>query len=264
MQERHIKKIQLLPNFLTALGLTCGLYVIFKLCVTPQAELTEPFLTAATGLLLLAGIFDLLDGAVARALGVASDFGNTFDSLADAISFGVAPAVIVLKSAAVSTADPGSFLITTAALTYSVCGVLRLVRFSAQPQEPPHTRPAKKLFTGLPIPASAGALVSLNLFLLSSDMNAYLIISPFAKVVLLSIAMTLLGYFMVSQLKFPSSRQLYFKVSNFRMVFLIVVAAMTFFYGVLHHFAAVFLAVCWGYILVSLLLSVKRRTFDIQ
>ncbi len=136
MKEKHIKKIHLLPNFLTAFGLTCGLYVIFKLSATPVDELTETFLTIATGLLVLAGIFDLLDGAVARALGATSDFGGIFDSLADAVSFGVAPAVIVLKSVSMQTATFESFLITTAALIYAVCGVLRLVRFSTRLKEP--------------------------------------------------------------------------------------------------------------------------------
>ncbi len=71
--------------------------------------------------------------------------------------------------------------------------------------------------------------------------------------------MILLGYFMVSHLKFPSSRQLHFQVSSFQMVFWIVLVAVTLFYGILHHFAAIFLAVCWMYIFVSLLICFKRR-----
>jgi len=93
-----MKKIRLLPNVLTALGLTCGLFVIFKLNMTGVGAVDENVLKAAAGFLLLAGLFDLLDGALARALRIESEFGGFFDSLADAVTFGVAPSVIVLKS----------------------------------------------------------------------------------------------------------------------------------------------------------------------
>ena len=84
---------------------------------------------------MLAGVADLLDGAVARALNAESTFGGIFDSLADAISFGVAPTVMILKSLSIAQGTELSYLVTTSAMVFSVCGVLRLVRFSTQSSE---------------------------------------------------------------------------------------------------------------------------------
>src|SRR5436853_275090 len=92
------KKIHLLPNLITAFGLSCGLFVIFKVCMIGLGKMDYQEAMSITGILLLAALADLLDGAVARALKAESDFGGLFDSLADAISFGVAPAIIVIKT----------------------------------------------------------------------------------------------------------------------------------------------------------------------
>ncbi len=130
MNEKNLKKIALLPSVITAFGLSCGLFVIFKMNMIGSGEADFQVLTSITGILLLAAFADLLDGAVARAIKAESYFGGIFDSLADAISFGVAPSVIILKSLSVSPGTQLSFSITTAALIFSICGVLRLVRFS--------------------------------------------------------------------------------------------------------------------------------------
>ena len=118
-----MKKVYLLPNVITAFGLSCGLFVIFKMSMTEVGAADYQVLTATAGILLLAAFADLLDGAVARAMKAESDFGSLFDSLADAISFGVAPSVIVLKSLSVSPGTELSFFLTTAAMIFSVCGV---------------------------------------------------------------------------------------------------------------------------------------------
>lgn len=125
-----IKRVHLLPNVITAFGLSCGLFVIFKMTMTEVGTADYQVLAAAAGILLLAALADLLDGAVARAMKAESDFGGVFDCLADAISFGVAPSVMVLKSLSVLPGTELSFFLTTAATIYSVCGVLRLVRFN--------------------------------------------------------------------------------------------------------------------------------------
>ena len=130
MDAKKFKKIALLPNVVTAFGLSCGLFVIFKMNMIGVGEVNPQILTAVTGILLLAALADLLDGAIARAMKAESDFGGIFDSLADAISFGVAPTVIILKSLSVAPGTKLSFLITTAAIIFSLCGVLRLVRFN--------------------------------------------------------------------------------------------------------------------------------------
>ena len=70
--------------------------------------------------MLLAGLADLLDGAIARAMKAESEFGGFFDSLADAITFGVGPSVIVLKTLSVPPAPDFSFYITIAAMVFTV------------------------------------------------------------------------------------------------------------------------------------------------
>jgi len=256
-----MKRIQLLPNVLTALGLSCGLFVIFKLNMTGVGAADEQVLKLAAGFLLLAGLFDLFDGAVARAMKAESEFGGLFDSLADAITFGVAPSVIVLKSI---SAEPGtfySFLITAGALVYSMCGVLRLVRFNvtaSKLKKEESEQPVKASFIGLPIPSAAAAVVSLDFFLLFPNHLNWFTISDTERIYLLFGAMVLIGYLMISQWKFPSIKHLQTKVGSFRALFLITLAASLLFYGLIYHFAIVFFALSWGYLLLSWILSLIR------
>lgn len=263
MNERKLKKIALLPNVVTAFGLSCGLFVIFKMNMIGIGEADPHVLTAVTGILLLAAFADLLDGAIARAIKAESDFGGIFDSLADAISFGVAPSVIILKTLSILPGTKLSFLATTAALIFSICGVLRLVRFNVSALEAKSNldlaRAHKKHFTGLPIPAAAASAVSLNLFLFSEDFVSAAAFSRTTETWILSIALILLGYCMISRWKFPSIKTLEIRVASFRTVFLTVLAAVLIFYGILHYFALVFLVISWGYVFIAWTLAIIRK-----
>lgn len=257
-----MKRVHLLPNVITAFGLSCGLFVIFKLNMTPLGEANLNILTSTAGILLLAAFADVLDGAVARAMKAESEFGGLFDSLADAITFGVAPSVIILKSLSISPGTEDSFLITIAAMVYSVCGVLRLVRFNVMSNqaklEPPPPEGTMKSFTGLPIPAAAAAAVSLNLFLVSKEFQSIMVLSDKIRESVLFIALILLGYFMISRWKFPSVKSMQIKVKSFQVVFLTVLAAVFIFYGIIHHFSVVFVVVSWAYLIISSILSIVR------
>lgn len=259
---KAIKKIHLLPNVLTAFGLTCGLFVIFKLNMVAFGAVDEGVLRSAVGLLLLAGLLDLVDGAVARAMHAESEFGGIFDSLADAISFGVAPSVVMLKSLSAPVGTPYAFFATTAALIFSVCGVLRLVRFNVIARQAEGNEELeianKKNFTGLPIPAAAAAAISLNLLLISDDFTSLFSISEQARLLILSLSMVVLGYFMVSRWKFPSLKRLQVKVSSFRTVFFTVIIAVVAFYGLMHHFAWVLALLAWSYLILAWALSLIR------
>lgn len=258
----NMKRIYLLPNVLTALALTCGLFAIFKLNMTEIGEANQSVLDIATGLILLAALFDLMDGAVARILNAESEFGGIFDSLADAISFGVAPSVIILKSLSVAPGTIYSFLITTSAIVYSICGVLRLVRFNVMAMHEKNDESlqlaSKKNFTGLPIPAAAAAAISLNMFLVSSEFASMITLTDHARTLVLFFALLILGYFMVCRWKFPSLKQLRLRVGSFQTVFFIVVIAVFLFYAVLHHFVVTFFTISWGYVLVAWILSIVR------
>lgn len=258
-----MKRIHLLPNVITAFGLSCGLFVIFKMNMTPIGEATQQLLTAVAGILLLAALADLLDGAVARAMKAESAFGGLFDALSDAITFGVAPSVIVLKSLPLASENnSGSFLLTAAAIIFSVCGILRLARFCVLAQrtqdDDPYADTFKKYFIGLPIPAAASAAVSMNLLLASSEMHSILDISEETRAIVLGLTLLVIGYFMVSRWKFPSFKSLHIRVGSFQVVFLTVVFAVAIFYGLLHHFVLIFFAFSWLYIIVSFILSIVR------
>lgn len=254
-----MKRIHLLPNVLTALGLTCGLFVIFKLNMTGVGAADEHVLKLAAAFLLLAGLFDLFDGAIARAMKVESEFGGLFDSLSDAVTFGVAPSVIILKSI---SAEPGtlySFLITIGALVYSLCGVLRLVRFTASKKQDDLDFSVKASFIGLPIPAAASAAVSLDFLLISPKHQHWLDVSEETRTMILFAALVLIGYLMISRWKFPSVKPLQTKVGSFRALLIIVIAAVFIFYGLIYHFAIVFFVLSWGYLIISWILSMIRR-----
>src|SRR5437016_5300916 len=122
-------KIYFLPNLLTAGNLFCGFVALTKIV---EADLSSGFqpIRVALGFILLACIFDLFDGRVARMGGVESPFGREFDSLADLISFGAAPAFLVhrgvLKDVINGHPEVGLF----SASSYLICGAFRLSSFS--------------------------------------------------------------------------------------------------------------------------------------
>ena len=162
-----MRQVYLIPNIITAFALSCGLFVIFKINMVEPGSGIFHVLNFSALLLLVAAFADLLDGAVARAMRAESEFGVIFDSLADAVSFGVAPSVLLLKSLSLEPGTGLSFYAMIGCMLYSICGVLRLVRYNVKKGNAKGDAEAmaadKKHFTGLPIPASALAAVSANL-----------------------------------------------------------------------------------------------------
>ncbi|MDF2549411.1 MAG: hypothetical protein K0S07_478 [Chlamydiales bacterium] len=255
------KKAHLLPNAITAFGLTCGLFVIFKMNMVDPGKGNDQVIYQMAAVLLLAAFADLLDGAVARAMKVETDFGGLFDSLADAISFGVAPAVVVLKTLSVEPGTPLSFFATAGAMIYTVSGVLRLVRFNMSrldaPKEESHFD-HRRFFMGLPIPAAAALLVSTDLMLVSQEFMEWFPISHLERSLYLTGLMFLLGYLMVSRLKFPSFKALNARISSYRLLLLTVLFAAFILYGLLTHFSFVFFTLSWLYVFNALFLSLYR------
>lgn len=257
-----MKRVYLIPNIITAFGLACGLFVIFKLLMTEPGSDLYHVLFISTILILIAAFADVLDGAVARIIRAESEFGFMFDSLSDAVCFGVAPSVIMLKSL---TLEPGtglSFFALVGAMLYAICGILRLVRFNVKTVEAKGDAEAmaahKKHFTGLPIPAGALAAVSATFFLASPLCEKLFAFSDHAKTIILSVMMIILGYFMVSRWKFPSVKVLHFRIPSFQLVAVTVVVAIFVLYGILYFFPAMLFAVSWLYLLVAWTLSIIR------
>lgn len=253
------KRAFLLPSAITAFGLSCGLFAIFRAILAPQGALSEPLLISLAGFLMIAAFADVLDGAVARAMKIESEFGGFFDSLADAISFGVAPSIIIVKSSPLGPDGNFPFPIIGAAMLFTLCGVLRLVRFNVQMTAAQNDEEAqlahKKNFTGLPIPAAAAAAIGLNLLLHSTYLSDT---PPPAKLWTLVALLALLGYLMISRWKFPSIKTMRIPLRSFRLVFITVIVALLILYGLVSEFALVLFIVSWGYIAVSLVLSLVK------
>lgn len=257
-----MRQVYLIPNIITAFALSCGLFVIFKVNMVEPGSGPFHILHISTILLLVAAFADLLDGAVARAIRAESEFGVVFDSLADAVSFGVAPSVLLLKTLSMHPGTGLSFYAMLGCMLFSICGVLRLVRYNVKAAQskgsPELLADHKKHFTGLPIPAAALAAVSVNLLLASPFMSAHFPLSLEVKAILLPSIMILLGYFMVSRWKFPSAKALHFRIPSFYLVLLTVLIAILVIYGVLYFLPILLAAITWGYIFLAWILSLIR------
>jgi len=253
-----MKRVYILPNLITAFGLACGLFVIFKVNMVEPGSGDYDVMLSSALLLLVAALADFVDGAIARAINAQSEFGVLFDSLADVVSFGVAPSVLMLKSLSLEQGTLLSFISATGAMIFSLCAVLRLVRFSVKATRSNEKEDSLKHFTGLPIDAAAAASVSINLVILAPYINEYFAISYVTRAVTLSITMGVLGYLMVSRLKFPSLKVLHFRIPSFHLAFFTVILSIFLLYGLFHYFAVVFFLISWGYILLALVLSLIR------
>lgn len=255
-----MKRTNFLPNFITAFGLSCGLYVILRVSIAPEG--TFQLVYHMTLVLLLAGLADMLDGAVARAVKGESEFGVVFDSLSDAVSFGVAPSVLLLKNHQMPDSQPIAFFLLGSAMLYSLCGVLRLVRFNVKAsqaaKDEEEAKMLKRVFIGLPIPAAAAAAVAPNLLLNAPYFKNLFDFSLETNAIILASVMVVIGYLMISRFKFPSVKTIRFRIRSFNLVFLGTVLAILFLYGILHHLPILLTVLSWGYIVVSLFLGLIR------
>ena len=201
-------KIYLLPNLLTAGNLFCGFLALTRIV---EADITDPNfnhdIRNAIFFIILACIFDLLDGRVARLGGYESPFGREFDSLADIISFGAAPAFlvhrVVLRDVFKLHPEIGWFI----ASVYLICGAFRLARFNCLATQ--SNSGGGKEFLGFPIPAAAGLVASITLFLLWLD-DYHWLDDRFARTpwrYILPVIMIFLSIMMVSEVKYPSFKK---------------------------------------------------------
>ena len=206
--------IYLLPNSLTAGNLFFGFLAILR-CVQANYA-TDPLVVSnnykqAVWFILFGVICDALDGRVARLGGRESLFGKEFDSIADIISFGVAPALMMIFLVLTPTVDQYPVFLQISWLigfVYLLCAAVRLARFNVLTH--PMLPPAEQLegtsdFLGLPVPAAAGMIASLVLVILSLEIPTFdsrslaLLIPPF---------MLAIAYLMVSNIQYPSFKDL--------------------------------------------------------
>jgi CDP-diacylglycerol--serine O-phosphatidyltransferase len=226
------KLTYLLPNILTASSIFVG---ILSLIEGSQGHFTQ-----AAWLIVLALLFDGLDGRVARLTHTSSRFGVEFDSLADIVSFGVAPAMLLYFYVGYHY---GRFGILVSAL-YVIFGAIRLARFNVTTnQNDPN------VFIGLPIPTAAIALASSLLFFEESHLHHWalgLLIAAFPVSLL-----------MVSNIRYPSFKTVYLDrpIVNKTLIALMLVASLLYLFS-----AEGFAVLVWGYILYGPIRAVRAMS----
>jgi CDP-diacylglycerol--serine O-phosphatidyltransferase len=198
--------VHLLPNLFTTANLALGIYAI-------TLVLKEDTNYGLAGLVIFfAMLFDIFDGLIARLTKTTSRFGMELDSLADMVSFGVAPAIMVYNKA-LSMFDSihykpvgriGFFI----CVVYAGCAALRLARFNSQIED------ESKSFAGIPTPAAAGVIISY--FMILEKEIVPVSISQFTTQWILPIVTFCLGLLMVSNIRFPApAKQILWKQHPF-------------------------------------------------
>ncbi|MEW5733853.1 MAG: CDP-diacylglycerol--serine O-phosphatidyltransferase [Thermodesulfobacteriota bacterium] len=181
--------VYVLPNLVTAMNMFFGFYAII-------AATQGRFARAAIAVI-VAGVFDNLDGKIARAFKSTSRFGVEFDSLSDLVSFGVAPAVLVYLWALQGMGRLGWL----AAFVFAACGALRLARFNTQVGSV-----GIEHFVGLPIPGAAGMAMATVLFYHRVGWYSPGQGGPLHPVVILAMLFTL-AFLMVSTVPYESFKK---------------------------------------------------------
>jgi CDP-diacylglycerol--serine O-phosphatidyltransferase len=209
-------RIYFLPNLMTAGNLFCGFTSVIR-CIQANYEMKQA--TVITGsaidlykqaiwLIFGAAAFDMLDGRLARMGGRESLFGAEFDSLADVVSFGIAPALLVFFLILSPTQGYPVFreIGWVFAFIYLLCAAVRLARFNVitNPLLARAKAETNKDFVGLPVPAAAITVASLVLFLLSlaeqdRSLHRWALVLP--------ALLAIIAILMVSTVRYPSGKQ---------------------------------------------------------
>lgn len=259
-------RIYFLPNLMTAGNLFCGFVAVIH-CI--QARLAETLptgeylnqsssghYTQAVWFIFGAAAFDTLDGRLARMGGRESLFGAEFDSLADVISFGIAPALMVFFLILSPTQGYESFrnIGWFLGFIYLLCAAVRLARFNVltNPLLHGNKKDTNRDFVGLPVPAAAATVASLVLFLLhlaATDKSLRL------WALALPPLMLLIAILMVSTVRYPSGKGVDFQTRTRLQPFVLFLA----FAGLVVLFKEVaLLCACLGYIFYGLIRQWRR------
>ncbi|HXM34092.1 MAG TPA: phosphatidylcholine/phosphatidylserine synthase [Pyrinomonadaceae bacterium] len=233
-ERRGIKKgLYLVPSLFTTANILMGFYTVMSALrafqLIGQHDLTRatPYLDNGAKAIGWALLFDMLDGRIARLTKTTTEIGVQLDSIADVISFGLAPAVLAYVWSYGAALSEGSDLYNLAlfiSFMYLMCGAFRLARFNVQSSRPRilaegTIKVDKKSYVGLPIPVAGGLLAALVHF-----RPAPLISYGFEKAELYSLLMIVLigtlSILMVSTLRFSSFKTVGTKIRSMRTVIL--------------------------------------------
>jgi CDP-diacylglycerol--serine O-phosphatidyltransferase len=198
-QQRLARAKFALPSFVTLLSIACGFgSIVISVDNAPVGDPSDYRLAAI--LLVLAGVFDALDGFVARATNTQSDFGVQLDSIADVMNFGCAPGLLLYCYGFAQMSADHPTLVRMGGLAcfvFVACGALRLARFNVMVG-----RTDPRYFVGMPITAGAACVASMVVAwpdpVVATDMG---------RAFLVMLLMVGVGALMVSTIRFPSSKQ---------------------------------------------------------
>jgi CDP-diacylglycerol--serine O-phosphatidyltransferase len=254
--EAQASRIYILPNLMTAGNLLCGFMAVVS-CINARLAATaedglyrqlpaQEHYRYAVYLIIGAALFDTLDGRLARMGGRESLFGAEFDSLADVVSFGLAPALLMFCLILAPSQDFPWFrqIGWFVGFVFLLCAAMRLARFNVITNPLLHRgkKETSKDFIGLPVPAAAGTVASLVLFLLKLDeadksLNRYALVLPFL--------MLLIAFLMMSRYRYPSGKKVDFQTRTRMRTFVALIVLI----GLVLVFKEyAFLALCLGYI----------------
>ena len=195
MQINLRKAMFVLPNLFTVSSIFLGFYALV-LCA---GDATPEQLYQAALAIFFAQFFDAFDGRVARMTKTQSDFGVQLDSLADVISFGAAPALLVYKWALAPLGFIGLFV----SFSFAACGALRLARFNVLAQR--GDKGSSRFFVGLPIPLAAGTIVALVI----AHYREFGSTTEPATRVPIALVVVLLSFLMVSTIRYRTFKDLH-------------------------------------------------------
>lgn len=221
--------IYLLPSAFTVANVFCGFYSIIS---SIRGELALAGILIGIGILL-----DTLDGRVARMANASSEFGKEFDSLADQVSFGVAPMILAFQWGLNLWPRMGWLI----GFLFVICGAMRLARFNTQ-----DLATDRRFFVGLPIPAAAGVVASL-VYRFPEPMGSR------SEALAILVLVTLLSFLMVSKLRYYSFKDFDIKKRHPNLVILFLALLIV---AVFTHPQAMLLLMASGYLASGLILKI--------
>ncbi len=279
-ERRGLRKgLYLIPSAFTAANIGMGFYAVmsalrgFQYVGTGIEEdllRSAGYFDSAAKAIGWAVLFDMLDGRIARMTKTTTEIGIQLDSIADVVTFGLAPAVLVYTWGYGASLPEGSELHRLAwflSFMYLMCGAFRLARFNVQATRPRvlaegAIKTDKKSFVGLPIPVAGGLIAALVHFA-PTPLIAYGTERAEIYSALLMILVGFLGVLMVSTLRFPSFKTVGTRSRSMRTIILAVAVGMLIFL----YSQYVLLAIVITYILHGLLsrvISAFRRSPDVS
>ncbi len=218
-------KKSFIPNLFTTLNIFCGFFAL--------VSIVEDKIVSAAWLITLAGIFDLFDGQLARLTKTNSSFGSEFDSLADVISFGVAPSLLIYKIYFFKFGILGSFI----SFVPLIFGCIRLARFNVSFRDKKKTH-----FVGLPIPIAAVSLVSFVIFNYYFWNEMYLTRLLIPHLIFISVLMiSKVKYYVLPKLSLQKGKE-----NTFKILCLAIMVTILFVFPNEAYYPIILLYIVWG------------------